>query len=78
MMMMMMMKGTVGGGGGGLVDGSLKAIVGILLLGFVALTEGNVHFVGGRDGWILSPSESYNHWTGNTRFQVNDTLGMCL
>ncbi|KAJ4749693.1 Early nodulin-like protein 1 [Rhynchospora pubera] len=58
---------------GGLVDGSLLVILGILL-GFVALTEGYVHFVGGRDGWVLSPSESYNHWAESTRFQINDTL----
>lgn len=66
-----------GFGGFFMVGGFLYAILGILL-GFVALTEGYVHFVGGRDGWVLSPSESYNHWAGNARFQVNDTLGMCL
>jgi hypothetical protein len=63
-------------GFGGLVGASLSSML-VLSLGLVALTEGYVHFVGGRDGWVLSPSESYNHWAGNTRFQVNDTLGMC-
>ncbi|XP_038685680.1 early nodulin-like protein 2 [Tripterygium wilfordii] len=31
-------------------------------------------YVGGRDGWVLNPKESYNHRTGRNRFQVNDTL----
>nr|GMD92479.1 early nodulin-like protein 2 [Ipomoea batatas] len=30
--------------------------------------------VGGNDGWVLNPSESYNHWAARMRFQVNDTL----
>ncbi|KAL6538328.1 hypothetical protein OROGR_012316 [Orobanche gracilis] len=30
--------------------------------------------VGGRDGWVLNPSEKYNHWAERNRFQVNDTL----
>ncbi|KAF6137813.1 hypothetical protein GIB67_040521 [Kingdonia uniflora] len=30
--------------------------------------------VGGRDGWVLNPSETYNHWAERNRFQVNDTL----
>ncbi|CDP05934.1 unnamed protein product [Coffea canephora] len=30
--------------------------------------------VGGRDGWVVKPSEDYNHWAGRMRFQVNDTL----
>ncbi|KAL1563747.1 early nodulin-like protein 2 [Salvia divinorum] len=31
-------------------------------------------WVGGRDGWVLKPSESYHHWATRLRFQVNDTL----
>ncbi|OAY54877.1 early nodulin-like protein 1 [Manihot esculenta] len=31
-------------------------------------------YVGGRDGWVLNPSEKYNDWAGRNRFQVNDTL----
>ncbi|KAE8673016.1 Early nodulin-like protein 1 [Hibiscus syriacus] len=27
-----------------------------------------------RDGWVVTPSESYNHWSERMRFQVNDTL----
>ncbi|KAL0353768.1 UNVERIFIED_CONTAM: Early nodulin-like protein 1 [Sesamum angustifolium] len=30
--------------------------------------------VGGKDGWVINPSENYNHWAGRLRFQVNDTL----
>ncbi|KAK9089236.1 hypothetical protein Scep_028318 [Stephania cephalantha] len=31
-------------------------------------------YVGGRDGWVLNPSENFNHWAERNRFQVNDTL----
>ncbi|KAK4420374.1 Early nodulin-like protein 2 [Sesamum alatum] len=30
--------------------------------------------VGGRQGWVVNPSENYNHWAERMRFQVNDTL----
>ncbi|XP_047342809.1 early nodulin-like protein 1 [Impatiens glandulifera] len=30
--------------------------------------------VGGKSGWIINPSENYNHWAERTRFHVNDTL----
>ncbi|KAG8386328.1 hypothetical protein BUALT_Bualt03G0137500 [Buddleja alternifolia] len=30
--------------------------------------------VGGKDGWVPKPSESYNHWAERLRFNVNDTL----
>ncbi|KAL9366537.1 hypothetical protein Peur_037736 [Populus x canadensis] len=30
--------------------------------------------VGGKDGWVTNPSESYNHWAARNRFQVNDSL----
>ncbi|KAI5605434.1 hypothetical protein BDE02_01G351400 [Populus trichocarpa] len=30
--------------------------------------------VGGKDGWVTNPSESYNHWAEKNRFQVNDSL----
>ncbi|CAI9295102.1 unnamed protein product [Lactuca saligna] len=30
--------------------------------------------VGGRDGWTLHPSESYNQFSGRLRFVVNDNL----
>nr|XP_043621761.1 early nodulin-like protein 2 [Erigeron canadensis] len=30
--------------------------------------------IGGKDGWTLHPSESYNQWSGRMRFLINDTL----
>lgn len=37
--------------------------------------RGYVFYVGGRDGWVEQPRESYGSWSGRNRFQVNDTLG---
>eukprot|EP00258_Populus_trichocarpa_P020727 XP_024436746.1 early nodulin-like protein 1 isoform X2 [Populus trichocarpa] len=34
----------------------------------------NSFYVGGNDGWVINPSESYNHWAERNRFQVNDSL----
>ncbi|KAF7805946.1 O-acyltransferase WSD1 [Senna tora] len=31
-------------------------------------------YVGGKDGWVVKPSEEYNHWAQRNRFQINDTL----
>ncbi|CAO2814721.1 unnamed protein product [Amaranthus hypochondriacus] len=45
-----------------------------LLMLFSNLCHGNNFSVGGRDGWVLNPSESYSHWAERNRFQVNDTL----
>ncbi|XP_074589818.1 mavicyanin-like [Curcuma longa] len=36
--------------------------------------RGYVFYVGGRDGWVEHPRESYSSWAGRNRFQVNDTL----
>lgn len=30
--------------------------------------------IGGKDGWVLNPSENFNRWASRNRFQVNDTL----
>ncbi|XP_015881525.3 early nodulin-like protein 1 [Ziziphus jujuba] len=30
--------------------------------------------VGGKDGWVLNPSENFTRWAERNRFQVNDTL----
>ncbi|XP_020237601.1 early nodulin-like protein 2 [Cajanus cajan] len=32
------------------------------------------YVVGGKDGWVVKPSEDYGHWAQRNRFQVNDTL----
>lgn len=46
----------------------------VCLSSFLSATEGYKFYVGGRDGWVLNPSENYNHWAERRRFQVNDTL----
>ncbi|XP_050371214.1 early nodulin-like protein 2 [Argentina anserina] len=46
----------------------------VCLTTFLPATEGYRFYVGGRDGWVLKPSESYNHWAERNRFLVNDTL----
>ncbi|GMI74831.1 hypothetical protein HRI_001152400 [Hibiscus trionum] len=46
----------------------------VLILCFLASTQGYKFYVGGKDGWVLSPSENYNHWAERMRFQLNDTL----
>ncbi|ESQ54418.1 hypothetical protein EUTSA_v10026231mg [Eutrema salsugineum] len=50
-------------------------IVMLMGLGFtIGLSNGYKFYVGGRDGWVLKPSEDYSHWSHRNRFQVNDTL----
>lgn len=41
----------------------------------VSSSEAYVFYAGGRDGWVVDPAESYNHWAERNRFQVNDTIG---
>ncbi|XP_021715453.1 early nodulin-like protein 1 [Chenopodium quinoa] len=36
--------------------------------------QGTNFLFGGKDGWVLNPCKSYNHWAERNRFQVNDTL----
>ncbi|KAE8668188.1 hypothetical protein F3Y22_tig00112344pilonHSYRG00151 [Hibiscus syriacus] len=45
-----------------------------MMLCFLTSTQGYKFYVGGRDGWVVTPSENYNHWAERMRFQVNDTL----
>lgn len=33
------------------------------------------YYVGGKDGWSLNPSKSFNDWASQNRFQVHDSLG---
>ncbi|XWS54160.1 hypothetical protein CRYUN_Cryun10bG0065600 [Craigia yunnanensis] len=40
----------------------------------ISSTQCYKFYVGGKDGWVVSPSENYNHWAERNRFQVNDTL----
>ncbi|KAK4576784.1 hypothetical protein RGQ29_027358 [Quercus rubra] len=41
---------------------------------FLFSSQASKFYVGGRDGWVLHPSENYTHWTQKNRFQINDTL----
>ncbi|RRT42399.1 hypothetical protein B296_00057159 [Ensete ventricosum] len=45
-----------------------------VLMGLVTSSGAYVFYVGGRDGWVSNPSETYDSWAGRNRFQVNDTL----
>lgn len=45
---------------------------------FLFSSQASKFYVGGRDGWVLHPSENYTHWTQKNRFQINDTLGNYL
>ncbi|XP_074284880.1 early nodulin-like protein 3 [Silene latifolia] len=56
------------------VRSSLYLIFAVFTLFLCSLTQGYKFYVGGRDGWVLNPSESYSHWAERNRFQVNDTL----
>lgn len=31
-------------------------------------------YVGGRDGWVVHPSQDYNQWAGRNRFLIGDIL----
>lgn len=44
-------------------------------LSFMCLSQGYTFYAGGKEGWVLNPSESYDHWARRNRFQVNDTIG---
>ncbi|XP_050207958.1 early nodulin-like protein 3 [Mercurialis annua] len=47
----------------------------IFLLGFVfGSCNAYKFYVGGRNGWVLNPSQNYTQWAHINRFQVNDTL----
>lgn len=50
-------------------------IVTLMGLGFtIGLSNGYKFYVGGKDGWVPTPSEDYTHWSHRNRFQINDTL----
>ncbi|KAJ0251565.1 ENODL3 [Hirschfeldia incana] len=50
-------------------------IVMLMSSGFaIGFSNGYKFYVGGRDGWVLTPPEDYSHWSYRNRFQVNDTL----
>ncbi|WZY85853.1 hypothetical protein YC2023_032237 [Brassica napus] len=52
----------------------------VMLMGLgnaIGLSNGYKFYVGGRDGWILTPSEDYSHCSHRNRFQT-ETLSLCL
>ncbi|XP_059284222.1 early nodulin-like protein 4 [Lycium ferocissimum] len=46
----------------------------VIFLSFLCSSQGYKFYVGGKEGWVLEPSESYSHWAERNRFQVNDTI----
>ncbi|KAL5223150.1 hypothetical protein ABZP36_027863 [Zizania latifolia] len=46
----------------------------LALAAVVSSSEAYVFYAGGRDGWVVDPAESFNHWAERNRFQVNDTI----
>lgn len=42
---------------------------------FLSLSQAYTFYVGGKDGWVLNPSESYDIWANRNKFRVNDVLG---
>ncbi|KAK9664213.1 hypothetical protein RND81_14G026400 [Saponaria officinalis] len=56
------------------ISTSMCVVLNVIMLFLSAFCEGHKFNVGGKDGWVLNPSEKYNHWAERMRFQVNDTL----
>lgn len=52
----------------------LLLLAGVLLSMFY-MTFAYDFYVGGKQGWVVNPQESYDLWAVNMRFQVNDKLG---
>ncbi|KAH7860172.1 hypothetical protein Vadar_010159 [Vaccinium darrowii] len=46
----------------------------VLFTGLIGCLQAHQFSVGGKEGWVLNPSENYTHWAQRLRFQVNDTL----
>ncbi|XP_055824123.1 early nodulin-like protein 1 [Solanum dulcamara] len=46
----------------------------VIFLSFICSSQGYKFYVGGKQGWVLEPSESYDHWARRNRFQINDTI----
>ncbi|BAT89540.1 hypothetical protein LR48_Vigan08g015900 [Vigna angularis] len=46
----------------------------LLLLTLLSSSQAKKFNVGGSQGWVPNPSESYNNWAGRNRFQINDTI----
>ncbi|XP_020571447.1 early nodulin-like protein 2 [Phalaenopsis equestris] len=45
-----------------------------VLLSLFSMSFAYDFYVGGKQGWVVKPDESYNIWAAKMRFQVNDKL----
>ncbi|KAJ0986437.1 hypothetical protein J5N97_004793 [Dioscorea zingiberensis] len=45
-----------------------------LLMSTISCSQAYDFYVGGKDGWVLNPRESFSQWSGRNRFQVHDKL----
>ncbi|KAG6591953.1 Early nodulin-like protein 2, partial [Cucurbita argyrosperma subsp. sororia] len=41
---------------------------------FLSVSHAYTFYAGGKDGWVLNPSERYDNWSHRNRFQVNDVI----
>ncbi|KAF8409201.1 hypothetical protein HHK36_005275 [Tetracentron sinense] len=46
----------------------------VILMGLFCSSQSYMFYVGSSEGWVLNPSENFNHWAERNRFRVNDTL----
>ncbi|XP_004301993.1 PREDICTED: early nodulin-like protein 1 [Fragaria vesca subsp. vesca] len=46
----------------------------VISMALVSYSQAHKFLVGGKDGWVVNPSENFNHWAERHRFQVSDTL----
>ncbi|KAL7143347.1 hypothetical protein ABFS83_08G185500 [Erythranthe nasuta] len=54
---------------------SFQFLLFLVLFSCFACSSFAYQFVaGGRDGWVVKPSENYSRWAQRMRFQVNDTI----
>ncbi|KAH7657702.1 Cupredoxins domain-containing protein [Dioscorea alata] len=49
-------------------------VVVVVLIEFMSCSCASRFDVGGVDGWVQNPSETYTHWAMRNRFQISDTL----
>lgn len=50
----------------------------LMSLSLMCCSQAREYYVGGNEGWVVKPKESFNHWAERERFKVNDTLGIIL
>ncbi|GFZ12432.1 early nodulin-like protein 4 [Actinidia rufa] len=55
---------------------SLRSVwlLSVLFAGLMGSLKAYQFNVGGKDGWVQNPSESYSSWSSRMRFQINDAL----